>query len=186
VLSGQRNVGGRLYDRPVIDAAGTPVRTRPPEAGGERETLTGMLDFLRATVVIKVVGLSDEQAFSRPVAASRLTPAGLVKHLAGVERFWFSIDFAGHDLPWPWSEERPDGAFTLAPDDTLAAIIDDYQAECERSRAAIVGAALDERARAEGNSFTLRYALAHMIEETARHCGHLDLLRESIDGQTGQ
>ncbi len=77
------------------------VRTRPSENGGERETLTGLLDFLRATVVLKVAGLTDEQAFARPVATSELTVAGLVKHLSGVERFWFSIDFAGHDLPWP-------------------------------------------------------------------------------------
>jgi len=165
----------------------TPVaRTRPPEDGAERETLTGLLDFLRATVVNKVAGLTDEQAFGRPVTASALTPAGLVKHLTGVERFWFSIDFADHDLPWPWSEQEPHGGFRLDPDDTLAELVEAYQAECARSSAAIADAALDDRARAEGNSFTLRYALAHMIEETARHCGHLDLLRESIDGQTGE
>jgi uncharacterized damage-inducible protein DinB len=161
------------------------VRTRPPEDGGERETLTGLLDFLRATVVNKVAGLTDEQAFGRPVTASGLTPAGLVKHLTGVERFWFSIDFAGHDLPWPWTEQEP-GGFLLVTEDSLTGIIDAYTAECERSRTVVTGAALDDRARADGNAFTLRYALAHMIQETARHCGHLDLLRESIDGQTGE
>jgi uncharacterized protein DUF664 len=75
-------------------------RVRPPEAAPERETLTGLLDFLRSTVVNKVAGLTDEQAFQRPVPPSTLTPAGVVKHLTGVERFWFSIDFAGADLPW--------------------------------------------------------------------------------------
>jgi hypothetical protein len=170
----------------MIDASLAPVvRVRPAEDAGERDTLTGLLDFLRATVVHKVAGLTDEQAFGRPVPASELTPAGLVKHLTGVERFWFSIDFAGHDLPWPWTDDQPD-SFALAPDDTLAGLVAAYRAECARSSAAIEGAALDDRARAEGNSFTLRYALAHMIQETARHCGHLDLLRESIDGQTGQ
>ena len=161
------------------------ARTRPPEDGSEREILTGLLDFLRATVVTKVAGLTDEQAFGRPVTASGLTPAGLVKHLTGVERFWFSIDFAGHDLPWPWTEQNP-GGFQFAPEDSLTELIDAYAAECERSRAVIAGAALDDHARADGNTFTLRYALAHMIQETARHCGHLDLLRESIDGQTGE
>jgi len=161
------------------------ARIRPPEDGSEREILTGLLDFLRATVVTKVAGLTDEQAFDRPVTASGLTPAGLVKHLTGVERFWFSIDFAGHDLPWPWTEQNP-GGFQLAPEDSLAELIDAYAAECERSRAVVTGAALDDGARADGNTFTLRYALAHMIQETARHCGHLDLLRESIDGQTGE
>ena len=73
-----------------------------------------------------------------------------------------------------------------ATEDSLTELIDAYAAECERSRAVVTGATLDDRARADGNAFTLRYALAHMIQETARHCGHLDLLRESIDGQTGE
>ena len=161
-------------------------RTRPPEEGGERETLTAMLDFLRATVVTKVSGLTDEQAFATPVPPSTLTPAGLVKHLAGVERFWFSIDFAGLDLPWPWPEDDPHGGFPIRDGDTLDAIVDDYVRECERSRAAIAGADLDEQALGDGVSFNLRYALVHMVEETARHCGHLDLLREATDGQTGE
>ncbi len=88
-------------------------RVRPPEDGSERETLAGLLDFLRATVVNKVAGLSHEQASSTPLSPSTLTPAGLVKHLTGVERFWFSIDFAGADLPWPWTESAPHGNFRL-------------------------------------------------------------------------
>ncbi|MDP9296335.1 MAG: DinB family protein [Actinomycetota bacterium] len=144
------------------------------------------LDFLRATVVNKVAGLSDEQAFGHPVQPSELTPAGTVKHLTGVERFWFSIDFAGADLPWPWTEEDPHGAFGLTQGDTLEGIVAAYRAECDRSRREVAGAAVDDRARGSGMTFTLRYALVHMIEETARHCGHLDLLRERIDGQTGE
>jgi hypothetical protein len=167
----------------------TPVRPlprhRPPEAGTERETLTGMLDFLRATVVNKVAGLDDEQAFSRPTVSS-LSPGALVKHLSGVERFWFSIDFAGLDAAWPWPENDPHGNFRIEPGESIAGIAAEYIAECERSRQAIVGSELNDLAKGEGQEFTLRYALAHMIEETARHCGHLDLLRESIDGATGQ
>ncbi|MEV6968329.1 DinB family protein [Hamadaea sp. NPDC051192] len=169
----------------TADTTADIIRVRPREDAGERETLISMLDFLRATVVLKVGGLTDEQAASRSVAASALTPAGLVKHLTGVERYWFSIDFAGHDLPEPWSAENS-GAFAVEPGDTLADLVAAYRAECARSNAAVADADLDERAHADGNSFTLRYAFAHMIEETARHCGHLDLLRESIDGQTGQ
>lgn len=161
-------------------------RTRPGEHGTERETLTGLLDFLRATVVNKVAGLADEQAFAAPVPPSELTPAGVVKHLTAVERFWFSIDFAGADLSWPWTEEDPHGNFPLADGDTLAGIVAEYVAECDRSRRAIADAALGDVARGPDVSFTLRYALAHMIEETARHCGHLDLLRERIDGETGE
>lgn len=161
-------------------------RRRPPESGGEREILTGLFDFLRATAVKKVSGLTDEQAFSTPVTSSELTPAGVVKHLTGVERFWFSIDFAGADLPWPWPEDDPHGCFPLSPGDTLRGIVAEYVSECDRSRSATQDAPLDEMARGEGMNFNLRYALAHMIEETARHCGHLDILRERIDGSTGE
>jgi hypothetical protein len=161
-------------------------RERPAEDAPELEVLTGFLDFLRATVVNKVAGLDDERAFEAVVPPSELTPAGVVKHLTGVERFWFSIDFAGADLPWPWPEDNPHGNFPPAPGDTLASIVADYQQECERSRKAIEHCGLDDHARGEGMTFTLRWALAHMIEETARHCGHLDLLRERIDGETGE
>ena len=161
-------------------------RTRPVEDGDEWTTLTSMLDFLRATVVMKVDGLTDEQAFATPVPPSTLTLAGQVKHLSGTERFWFSIDFAGHDLTWPWPEDDPHGGFPIEEGDTLAALVDAYEQECARSRAAIVGAQLDDRAKSPDLSFRLRFALTHMIQETARHCGHLDLMREVTDGRTGQ
>lgn len=148
--------------------------------------MTQLLDFLRATVVMKATGVSDDQAAARPVPASELTVAGVVKHLTGTERFWFSIDFAGLDVPWPWTDDDPHGNFRLAETDTVGGLVAEFEAECERSRQAIAGHQLDTVAQSEGMDFTLRYALAHMIEETARHCGHLDLLRESIDGATGE
>lgn len=163
----------------------TVVRIAPRQDGDERETLTTMLDYLRATVLVKVDGLTDEQARRTSVPPSTLTPAGLVKHLTGVERFWFSIDFAAHDVPWPWPDDDKHGAFALEPGDTLAGVVAAYQAECERSRQVVAAASLDDPARGEGMTFNLRFALAHLIEETARHCGHLDLLRERIDGATG-
>ena len=173
-----------MNERPtVVDAV---PRTRPVEDGPERETMTGLLDFLRSTVVNKVAGLTDEQAFEAVLPPSTLTLAGLVKHLAAVERWWFTIDFAGLDAPWPWPEDDPHGCFPILPGDTLDGIVADYLAECERSRQSIAGASLDDMAKGEGMHFNLRYALAHMVEETARHCGHLDLLRERIDGQTGE
>jgi len=175
-------------DKQSFDDPGVAIahRVRPTESGTEVETLTQLLDFLRATVVTKATGVSDGQAIAHPVAASELTVAGLVKHLTGTERFWFSIDFAGLDVPWPWTDDDPHGNFRLATTDTLAGLLAAYEAECERSRRAVAGHELDEIARSEDMNFTLRYAFAHMIEETARHCGHLDLLRESIDGARGQ
>lgn len=162
------------------------ARIRPAEDTDERGTLTGLLDFLRATVEVKVTGLTEAQAFARPVHPSALTSAGIVKHLTGVERFWFAIDFAGLDVEWPWSEEDPHGCFPLAPDDTVTGLLTSYRKECARSREIIAAASLDERARSDGMNFSLRYAVAHLIEETARHVGHLDLLREATDGEVGQ
>jgi hypothetical protein len=161
-------------------------RIPPPRQGSEREILAGMLDFARGAVVRKIEGLTEAQARSAPVPPSTLTPAGLVKHLTGVERFWFSIDFAGLDLEHPWPEDDPHGAFGLTEDDTVEGVIAAYRAECARSEESVAGHALDDTARAEDMDFTLRFAYAHLIQETARHAGHLDLLRERIDGRTGQ
>jgi len=147
--------------------------------------LESMLDFYRATVVSKVAGLTDTQAFTAAVSPSTLTPATVVKHLAGTERFWFSIDFANLDVIWPWPEDDLHGNFRIEPGDTLAGIVADYVEECASSRRAIADADLDDFARGEDMDFTLRFALLHMIEETARHCGHLDLLREATDGVVG-
>ena len=105
-------------------------RVRPPEDASERDSLIAMLDFLRATVVNKVAGLNDEQASSAPVPPSTLTPAGLVKHLTGTERFWFSIDFAGLDVPWPWTDEDMHGNFAIEPGDTLADVVAAYLRSC--------------------------------------------------------
>ncbi len=104
-------------------------RVHPTESGAERETLTQMLDFLRATVVNKAAGLTDEQATTRSVASSELTVASLVKHLSGSERFWFSIDFASLNVPWPWTDDDPHGNFPKIPGDTLASLVSEYEAE---------------------------------------------------------
>jgi hypothetical protein len=164
----------------------TPVaRALPIQQGPERAMLESMLDFYRATVVNKVAGLTDSQAFGAAVPPSTLTPATVVKHLAGTERFWFSIDFADLDVTWPWTDDDLHGNFRLEPGDTLATIVAEYVEECERSRRAVADFRLDDAARGEDMEFTLRYAMIHLIQETARHCGHLDLLRETTDGSVG-
>jgi hypothetical protein len=164
----------------------TPVaRSQPIQRGSERAMLESMLDFYRATVVNKVAGLTDTQAFTATVPPSTLTPATVVKHLTGTERFWFSIDFAGLDVGWPWADDDLHGNFRVEAGDTLVTIVADYVEECRRSRRAVADAQLDDVARGEDMDFTLRYALIHMIQETSRHCGHLDLLRETTDGAVG-
>ena len=164
----------------------TPLaRSRPIQQGSERTMLESMLDFYRATVVNKVAGLSDSQAFTAAISPSVLTPATVVKHLAGTERFWFSIDFAALDVTWPWTDDDLHSSFRIDPGDTLAGIVAEYVEECARSRRAVAESRLDDAAAGEGMDFTLRYAMIHMIQETARHCGHLDLLRETTDGAVG-
>src|SRR5690349_12022680 len=146
----------------------TPLeRSRPIQRGSERAMLESMLDFYRATVVNKVAGLTDTQAFIPVVPPSTLSPASVIKHLAGTERFWFSIDMANLDVTWPWTDDDLHGNFGLAPGDTLATIVADYVEECARSRRAVADFDLDDDAQGEGMDFTLRYALIHMIQETA-------------------
>lgn len=161
-------------------------RVRPPEQGDERVVLQGVLDLVRGAVVRKASGLTEEQARTAAVPTSTLTAAGIVKHLTGVERFWFSIDFANLDLEHPWPEDDRHGAFAVTAEETIDGLVAAYRAECERSTASVAAYGLDELARAEDMDFMLRYAYAHMIEETARHAGHPDLIREALDGSTGQ
>src|SRR6478735_9389503 len=126
----------------------TPVaRSRPIQQGSERTMLESMLDFYRATVVNKVAGLTDAQAFTAVVSPSTLTPATVVKHLAGTERFWFSIDFAALDVTWPWTDDDLHGNFRIEPGDTLSTIVADYVKECARSRRAVAESRLDDAAR---------------------------------------
>lgn len=161
-----------------------------PALEDELVTLTSILDCQRATVIRKVAELTDEQGRNRPVLPSTMTPMGLVKHLTAVERWWFSIDFAARDVPPPWPEdtEQSYDGFELSDIDTMAGVIESYIKECAASREVVAAArSLDQKAKQPpGQPFNLRYAILHMIEETARHNGHLDLMREAIDGSTGE
>jgi hypothetical protein len=163
-------------------------RTKPPFTTDEKVMIEAFLDWHRATALCKLDGLTDEE-LRRPHAPSGLTPLGIVKHLGAVELSWFRIDFAGED-----PESIPDlGEFEdywrIEPDETTADVVAFYQDEVNRSRAITAAAALDDLARnpqPEDTGLTLRWILLHMIQETARHNGHLDLIREAIDGRTGQ
>jgi Protein of unknown function (DUF664) len=151
----------------------------------ERALLNGFLDWQRAVVARKVEGLSTNVA-STVMTSTGLSPLGVVAHLAAVEVGWFSENFAGE--PWDPTLETH-GSFQLRPDDSVESVVAEYRACCDRSRA-IVGAftSLDELSALTHDVYgrvSLRWVLVHMIEETARHAGHLDILREAIDGQTG-
>lgn len=160
-------------------------RTEPPETAGERETLTGFLDYLRATVVMKAGGLSDADGVRRLVP-SLTTVSGLVQHLTDIERFWFQDRIDGQQgVPTRWSAEDPGGAFRVSEEDSLSEIIEDYEAACRQSREVLRRHEMEERCRGGDGGQSVRWVLVHMIEETGRHCGHLDILRELLDGSIG-
>jgi hypothetical protein len=165
-------------------------KTRPeaPMTGGEREQLAGFLDFLRATVVMKAKGLTDEQARRSLLPSELMTVAGLLSHLAYVEQYWFGIVFDGRLDPWAERMKTDvDAEFRAALDIPLPTLIADYEAQCQLSRDIVAKLDLDAAATTgRGQPVNLRWVLIHMIEETGRHAGHLDLLRELLDGSTGE
>jgi uncharacterized damage-inducible protein DinB len=168
-------------------------RQDPVDVGDERTQLTQFLDWQRATILMKVDGLNREQ-MSMTTAASDLTLAGLLKHLAVVEDGWFRRALLG-EPPAAWYRDfvdDPDWDFRTAADDDPVELVARYQQACERSREAVASmASLDdltyEVPGPDGSHrFNARWVLLHMIEETARHAGHADLIREAIDGATGE
>ena len=162
------------------------TRPEPPHVAGEAETLSGFLDFQRATLLWKLEGLDDEQ-LRRAMVPSGTSLLGIVKHLAYVERGWFQRVWAGQEITVPWTEEDPDADWRIEPDETTADVLALYEGECARSREIVAAASsLDETAKARWGPVSRRWILTHMLEETARHVGHADILREQIDGATGE
>ncbi|GIG24185.1 DinB family protein [Cellulomonas denverensis] len=153
--------------------------------GEERALLDVFLDYQRATVVLKAEGLSDQDA-ARRLLPSATTVTGMLRHLADVERSWVTEAFAG--LPYDrqyGSDQDPDGEWRVTAQDSLAEAIADYRAACAESRAVLAGHDLDEQCAA-GPPAQLRWVLLHLIEETSRHAGQLDVIRELLDGVTGE
>jgi hypothetical protein len=166
--------------------------SRPPLTADERTQLTGWLDVQRSFVRMKCEGLGEEDAHRKVLSTSPLmTPAGLVAHLRWVEYSWFQLNLIG--VPdtgqTPWTEGGHPDAEMFVDDVPLARLLDEYDAECARSNETIATLSLDAVEQgpyaAKGEAASLRYILCHMIEETARHVGHLDIIREIIDGVTG-
>lgn len=166
----------------------TDDRFEPPYLGDERTILAGFLRFHRETLLWKCAELSPEQLAARPLPTTVLSLLGLVRHLADVERSWFRRGFAGEDAP-PiyYSDADPDADIEPPPDADPAEAFATYRREVEAAEAAARGHDLEETfvsRRAE--TISLRWVYVHMIEEYARHNGHADLLREAIDGTTGE
>ncbi|UQX05309.1 DinB family protein [Streptomyces sp. RerS4] len=163
-------------------------RTAPVLVGDERAVLTSLLDRQRDTLRMKCAGLTAEELRRAATPPSGLTLLGLVRHLAEVERGWFRNVLGGEDVrghfpkneAGEWTEFHVEDA---DPDEAFALWAD----SCARSRAIVEAAeSLDVQGSSGDERYSLRYVLAHMIEEYARHNGHADLLREAIDGATGE
>ncbi len=161
------------------------TRPEPPHAASPKEMTAAFLDFLRATMVWKIEGLDDD-ALRRSLVPSGITLLGMVKHLGHVERYWFRIVFAGEDVSLAWTGADPNADWRVEPDETTAEIIDHYREQAAMAREIVAAAAWDDVARRPGYPHTLGWILTHMVEETARHCGHADILRELTDGATGE
>ena len=158
------------------------------DAHDELRLLTEFLTFLRLTAVAKVEGLGTADASATPIGTSPVVSAlGVLKHLTAVERWWLSIETGGADLPSLWGEDA-DASWRLGADDAVDSVVAAYRAEWERSARALEGLGPDDRTRADrdGRGRTVRWVLAHLVQETARHVGHLDLLRELADGAKGE
>lgn len=156
---------------------------------GERAMLESFLDHYRVVVVAKVRGVGEDDARKRLVP-SLTTLGGLLRHLRRVEMSWFEHRLAEtpvEDLPYlQWVFEEPDRDFLVQPEDTVDGLIAEYERQCDRSREIAGRHGLDHVVTHPARGpLSLRWIYIHMIEETARHAGHADIIREQIDGTIG-
>ena len=166
--------------------ASPPTADQPASTGSERQVLEAFLDFHRQVLVSKVDGISEDEARHRRVP-SKTTLAGLIKHMIGVERGWFQEVLAGRKP----EDIGPnvgggDESWDLAENETVSSLIKEYEQTCEQSRQTAARFALDDAVpEPDMGQVSLRWVYVHMIEETARHVGHADILREQTDGAAG-
>ncbi|GAA2756710.1 DinB family protein [Actinopolymorpha rutila] len=167
-----------------------PSREDPPYAADERGMLDAWLAFHRATVAVKCAGLTQDGAHNAPVPTSpTMTAAGLVSHLRWVESYWFERVLLGEADAAPSDPDDPDAEWRPPYDVPLADLLAAYDKQVARSREIAAVFSLDHRAaprRPGEEGVTLRWILHHLIEETCRHNGHLDIVRELTDGVTGE
>jgi uncharacterized damage-inducible protein DinB len=166
-----------------------PARIRPPHVADERTQLVGWFDMQRAIIHWKCEGLSEADAH-RPVlpASPLMTVAGVVSHLRWAENTWFEVLFLGRPADGPQFKEQPEDADMMVEDVPLAELLDAYERQCAVSNEIIAAHSLDDVGRHPdfgAAAATLRWMVIHMVEETARHAGHLDAIRELLDGETG-
>lgn len=155
----------------------------------EHTTLASWLDFYRATLAMKCVGLTEVQLRTFSVPPSPLSLLGLIQHVTEVERNWFRRVLIGEQAPPIYDPEADpddiDGGFDLTDDVTFEQATATWQAEVAQARRNCADLDLVHTSPFMGTEVTLRWIYTHMIGEYARHCGHADMIRERIDGATG-
>ncbi len=159
-----------------------------PETFDERSVLLQMLHYAQDTAVVKVRGLSQELARATPLPSSPLmSAANVLNHLRWVERSWVTTDLLGGVDDRPWTAERPNAEMEEGSLLPFEDVVELYEQEAARTRAVFAEVDLDlvRRGALPSQPVTARWILLHLIEETARHNGHLDILRELADGTTG-
>jgi uncharacterized damage-inducible protein DinB len=164
--------------------APTPSPVDGPLTGDDRPILEGFLNWERVTLLHICADLTGEQLASRPIPSSNLSLLGLVRHLAKVERIWFRQRAAAQPVEPMYDPSRKDADFDDVTAAEARADIERLQAEWRRADEAVEGMAFGATFDVGGEAFSLR--MVHMIGEYARHNGHADLLRESLDGVTGR
>jgi uncharacterized damage-inducible protein DinB len=162
-----------------------------PSSWDERTILTTFLDYARDTVVAKCADLSDDDARRAPLPGSPLmTISGLVSHLRWVESSWIEVRMLGGTIDAPWTDDDPDREFRIAVEVPLAQLVAEYRATCARHRDLVASLDLDAPSKGDlgwrAEPVPLRWILYHLTEETARHNGHIDILRELADGVRGR
>ena len=165
-----------------------PARVTPPFEADERATLLAFLDFQRATLALKCDGLTEDQLKERAVPPSRLSLLGIVRHMAEVERNWFRPVLGGEPMATIFAADMDwEAAFRDVATAEVAEAFRVWHAECDHARKLVAAApSLDVQGFRLRGWVSLRWVLTHMIEEYARHNGHADLLRELLDGSTGE
>ncbi|HXW38871.1 MAG TPA: DinB family protein [Acidimicrobiales bacterium] len=168
-----------------------PVERSEPGNFPEREALEAWVDYHRGVLLWKCSGLTAEQLKRRSVPPSNLSLLGIVRHMTEVERWWFRIHAGDQDMELSHStDDNPEGDFNDLEAADAEADLDAYRAEIQAAKQTVAAKQLDDRVRSHGHhqdrEVDIRWIYLHMIEEYARHNGHADLLRECIDGATGE
>lgn len=161
------------------------TRRDPDRLADERRTLTDQLAYHRETLLMKVDGL-DDATLRRPMTPSGLNLLGLVRHLTVTEHGWFLSIYGGEPDPYLPLDEHPGAEFSVGADESTEEVVELYRSTCSRADAVIAAGDLDDVVTTPwGAEVNLRAILVHLLQETARHNGHADLMREAADGSTG-